>query len=127
MTAKEIVIDLKQESADPFEFLLDVTRRGSDIVHYAGPVGETYIFNHPNDIRHVLQSQDFCRTTLIKIVLGEGILASDGEIWKVRRNRALPFFHRDLLPAFEPLIKARTGALLEKWAQRSMGGEPLDH
>jgi len=119
-------IDLKQESADPFEFLLDVTRRGSDTVHYEGPVGETYIFNHPDDIRHVLQSQDFSRTTLIKIVLGEGILAADGKTWRVRRNRALPFFHRDLLPAFEPLIKARTGALLAEWAQKSASGEPLD-
>ena len=43
VTLKETVIDLRKESANPFEFLLDVTRRGGDIVRYEGPFGETYI------------------------------------------------------------------------------------
>jgi len=77
MTVNPTEINLKEESSDPFEFLADVTSRGGDTVHYDGPLGETYIFNHPDSIRHFLQSHDFVRTTLIKIVLGEGMLASD--------------------------------------------------
>jgi cytochrome P450 len=126
MAGKQIEINLREESSDPFEFLVDVTSRGGDTVHYDGPLGETYIFNHPDSIRQFLQSHDFVRTTLIKIVLGEGMLASDGETWRARRYQASPFFRRDVILEFAPLINARTSTVLAKWAQNSESGQTLD-
>ncbi len=126
MSSKEIVIDAAAASQDPFEFLLDVTRRHGDAVQYTGPLGKTYLLNHPDYVRQVLQSTQFHRTSLVKIVLGDGMLASDGEQWKQQRRRALPFFHRDAIARFEPLIRARTQVMLEQWEGVAERGESLD-
>ena len=126
MSSKEVVIDATEESDNPFEFLLDVTRRYGDAVQYAGPQGKTYLFNHPDYIRQVLQSPQFHRTSMIKIVLGEGLLSSDGDYWKNQRRMALPFFHNDALARIQPLIEARTQKMLDGWADVSERGESLD-
>lgn len=126
MNSKDIAIDVAEESKDPFEFLLDVTRRYGDAVNYTGPLGKTYLFNHPAYIKQVLQSPQFHRTSLVKIVLGEGLLSSDGDYWKKQRQAALPFFHRDAIARIQPLIAARTRDMLERWADVSERGESLD-
>jgi len=120
------VIDAAEESKDPFEFLLNVTRRYGDAVQYTGPLGKTFLFNHPDYIKQVLQSPQFHRTSLVKIVLGEGLLASDGDYWKKQRRLALPFFHRDVLTRIQPLIATRTRDMLKHWADVSESGESLD-
>ncbi len=120
------MIDVTEESADPFEFLLDVTRRYGDSVQWAGPLGKTYLLNSPDYVRHVLHSPQFHRTSLATIVLGEGMLSSDGECSRKQRQQALPFFHRNALEQFQPLIKAHTRAMLERWDSISERGEALD-
>lgn len=126
MSAAEVVIDAERESRDPFEFLLGVTRRYGDAVQYRSPLGTTYLFNHPDYIRQVLQSPQFQRTTLVKLVLGDGLLASDGEYWKRQRKLAQPFFRQQRLTGFVPLIQAHTRAMLERWAAVSESGRAID-
>lgn len=120
------MIDAAEESEDPFEFLLNVTRRYGDAVQYNGPLGKTYLFNHPDYIKQVLQSPQFHRTSMLKIALGDGLLSSDGDYWKKQRRLALPFFHRDAITGFQALIQARTRAMLEHWADVSQRGDSLD-
>ncbi len=119
-------INAAKESTDPFEFLTDVTRRYGDAVEYSGPLGKTVLLNHPDLIRQVLQSPQFERTSLVKIVLGEGMLASDGESWKQQRRRALPFFNRNAIEQVVPLIQSRTRAMLDRWTEIAQRGESMD-
>lgn len=126
MRSEERTIDLSKESQDPFQFLVDVTRRHGDAVKYTGPHGTTYLLNHPDYIGEVLKSDQFQRTSLVKVVLGEGMLASDGDIWRKQRRRESPFFGRDAIRAFEPLIQARTNAMLERWAEIAERGAEVD-
>ncbi len=126
MTTKEVIIDAGMEPEDPFEFLLQVTRRYGDAVRYRSPLGPTYLFNHPDYIKEVLQSPQFQRTTLVKLVLGDGLLASDGAYWKRQRRLAQPFFRQDRLTGFEPLIQAHTRVMLDRWAEVADSGRPVD-
>jgi cytochrome P450 len=123
---QEVEIDTANESENPFEFLLTVTQRYGDVVKYTGPLGTTYLFNHPDHIKQILQNPQFHRTSLVKIVLGEGLLSSDGDYWKKQRGRAQSFFHRDALAKLEPVVQARTRTMLEQWAHTAECGESFD-
>lgn len=123
---KVVVIDATTESENPFQFLSDVTREHGDAVQYTSPLGEAFLLNHPSYIRQVLQSTQFHRTSLVKLVLGDGMLASDGPLWREQRHRLTPFFTRDVIEKFEPLIQARTRAMLQNWEDVSSRGESLD-
>ena len=126
MNRKKNEIDITNESEDPFEFLLSVTRNYGDAIQYRGPHGSTFLFNHPEYIRQVLQSAQFQRTTLIKIVLGEGLLASDGDYWARQRRLALPFFQHSAVVKFERQILFHTHAMLERWVDFSDKEKSLD-
>ncbi len=126
MASEEIVIDVAEEPRDPFEFLLSVTRRHGDAVRYSSGLGNTYLFNRPDYIKQVLHSPQFTRTSLVKIVLGEGLLASDGEYWKRQRRLAQPVFVPGRVAKFGPLILDHTQAMLERWADVAEHGQALD-
>jgi cytochrome P450 len=121
-----VFVDLAGESSDPFEFLRGVTRRHGDAVRYSGSFGTTYLFNHPDDVKQVLLSPHLLRTSLLKIVIGDSVLAGDGHYWKQQREREQPFFTRLTVPRFAPLIHRRTQALLPRWTEAAQSGRHLD-
>lgn len=126
LTSEPIVINANIESRDPFEFLLEVTTKYGDAVQYSGPMGVTCLFNHPKFIKPVLQSAQFHRTSMIKIVLGDGILSSDGDYWRKQRRLATPFFNRESMTSIQPTIVSRTQEMLEQWTRICERGEQLD-
>ena len=63
------------------------------------------MFNHPDDVRRILITnyRNYTKGVgydRIKILLGNGIIVSEGEFWKRQRRLAQPAFHRDRLAAF---------------------------
>ena len=123
---KPVLIDLADQPHDPFEFLLHVTRRYGDAVQYSGPVGKTYLFNAPTSIGSIFQNLRLERTSLIKLVLGESLLSSDGPYWKKQRQRAQPYFSQVTVQRLTPLIQDRTRVVLGDWADRSARGAAFD-
>jgi len=126
MKNKFVTVDLSDEPEDPFAFLLHVTRKHGDAIRYTGPLGDTYLFNHPESIRQVLQDSQFQRTSLVKIVLGEGLLASDGEYWSKQRRLLQPFFHRLAKDKLEQKICMHTHSMLQRWEVMSEENRSLD-
>ena len=55
--------------------------------HPGGPL-TSYFFNHPDHIKHILQdnnhnySKQHRVTDLLKPFVGDGLLTSDGEVWR---------------------------------------------
>ncbi|NNE60743.1 MAG: cytochrome P450 [Woeseia sp.] len=126
MPGKAVFIETSKESANPFEFLRDVTRSQGDAVQYSSPFGKIYLLNHPDYIRQVFQSPQFHRTSMVTIVLGEGLLASDGAGWKTQRKRVAPFFNRASIAKIEPAIRTSTRTMLERWESIADSGDELD-
>jgi cytochrome P450 len=81
------------QTDDPLRFLLDLTREHGDLVRYKTPYSYTYIANSPETIGHVLRDANYPRGSLLKQVLGEGLLSSEGEHWKKHRSLMVPDFH----------------------------------
>ncbi len=89
-----------------------------------------YFLSHPDYIKHVLQdnNQNYSKRTLtfnlLKLLVGNGLLTSEGDFWRRQRRLAQPAFHRQRLASFGSMMTDSTLAMLERWESRA--GGPLD-
>lgn len=92
--------NLKAFEKDPLGFLTQVAREYGDIASYRmGPLLFVQL-NHPDQIEQMLvkQARHFHKNVTIrrgKILLGEGLLTSEGDFWLRQRRLMAPAFHRE--------------------------------
>jgi cytochrome P450 len=90
-----------------------------------------YVINHPDDIKHVLLSNHRNYTKgqgmdRVKILLGNGIMTSEGDFWRRQRRMMQPDFHRRVLGRFAELIHEVNEKFVERWAAQAARGEPIN-
>lgn len=113
---------------DPLRFIREVTNNYGDVVRYRMGHMIWYQANHPDGVRRVLQenNRNYGKGTLtlgiLKPVLGEGLLTSEGDLWRRQRRLMQPVFHRRSVAAFGEIMTRETLAMLDRWRP----GEPLD-
>lgn len=111
---------------DPTRFLLDLTRDYGDLVRYQTPYSATYIANNPELIAEVLRGYSYPRGSLLKLVLGEGLLSSEGDHWQKQRKLMMPAFHPKVISHFTDEIYGCTLELAQRWREYSARGETID-
>ncbi|MBV8818252.1 MAG: cytochrome P450 [Acidobacteriaceae bacterium] len=87
----------------------------------------TVFINHPELIESVLvtnyhkfrKSRDY---QSLRLVLGNGLLTSEGDFWKRQRKLAQPAFHRERIAGYSKVMLQSTAAMLQSWH----GGETRD-
>ncbi len=99
---------------------------------YYAPLGKTrlYVTRHPDHIREVLQTQGqkFGKTTTgnaarqLHRVLGDGLLNSNGELWKRQRKLINPAFHKRRIESHADAMVSATREMVDGWAD----GEVVD-
>ena len=114
------------EQDDPIHFMLGITRQYGDIVRYETPYGLTYLVNNPDLISHVMRDRSYERGSLLKLVLGEGLLSSEGEHWRKQRKLLMPEFHPRAIANFAGEIYACVLEMVQRWKQSSQNGEVVD-
>ena len=62
----------------------------------------------------------------VKILLGKGIMTSEGELWKRQRYMMQPFFHRRVITGFAGVIARANERFLERWDALAGRGEPVN-
>jgi len=104
----------RDEVRHPLRFFLWLTQTYGDIVQYRASVEPAYLINHPDFVRHVLQTNGhnynkdtYLNKHLIESLTGEGLLTSENPLWREQRRLIQPAFHRRSLAAFAELM---TGA-----------------
>jgi len=90
-----------------------------------------YVINHPDDIKHVLLSNHRNYTKgegmdRVKILLGNGIMTSEGDFWRRQRRMMQPCFHRRVIDRFSQLIGEVNEKFAERWAAQSARGEAVN-
>ena len=92
---------------NPLRFFLWLTHTYGDIVQYRSSLEPAYLVNHPEFIRHVLQSnaQNYNKDTflnkyMLESLTGQGLLTSENPLWRKQRHLIQPAFHRQSLPRF---------------------------
>src|SRR6201984_2118701 len=91
----------------------------------------TYVIHHPDDVKRVLVSNHKNYTKgvgldRVKILLGKGIMTSEGELWKRQRYMMQPFFHRRVITEFAAIIAAANERRLERWQALASAGELIN-
>ena len=88
----------------------------------------TYVIHHPDDIKRVLVSNHRNYTKgvgldRVKILLGKGIMTSEGELWKRQRYMMQPLFHRRVITEFAEVIARVNDRCIARWEGLARGGE----
>src|ERR1700678_3635146 len=90
-----------------------------------------YVINHPDDIKQVLLSNHRNYTKgqgmdRVKILLGNGIMTSEGDFWRRQRRMMQPDFHRRVIARFGGLIHDVNERFAERWAAHAARGGPVN-
>lgn len=93
------------------------------------PVANRYVFFHPDDVQYILRDHPdkFCKGVdyeVLKHILGNGLLTSEGEHWRTARRVLGGEFSIRNVAAFAPTITTLTNQLLQTWQRSARLGEP---
>jgi cytochrome P450 len=106
---------------DPFEFMTRVLPGYGDVVRArVGPL-EFYIVSHPSDVEYVLRGnhrnfiKDVGTRKLLSAVLGQGLVTSEGELWRRQRRLAQPAFQMDQIQKYSTVMVDFARRMLEGW------------
>src|ERR1700685_3076642 len=90
-----------------------------------------YVINHPDDIKRVLLSNHRNYTKgegmdRVKILLGNGIMTSEGDFWRRQRRMMQPSFHRRVIDQFSTLIREVNDKFAARWAAKAARAEAIN-
>lgn len=102
----------REEIRNPLRFFLWLTTTYGDIVQYRSSMEPAFLINHPDYVRHVLQTngQNYNKDTflnkyMLESLTGQGLLTSENPLWREQRRLIQPAFHRHSLPKFAELMQ----------------------
>ena len=90
------------------------------------------LINEPAFIEHILVAnhQNYVKSRLarqvLRPVLGNGLLISEGEFWRRQRRIMAPAFHRRRVAQAASVMVRRTRQRVERWRAASESGDCLD-
>jgi cytochrome P450 len=90
-----------------------------------------YVINHPDDVKRVMLSNHRNYTKgggmdRVKILLGNGIMTSEGDFWRRQRRMMQPAFHRRVIAQFSRLVDEINEKFADRWAASAGRGEPIN-
>ncbi|WP_184813431.1 cytochrome P450 [Actinophytocola algeriensis] len=122
---------LRQLRADRLGLMSEAVREYGDAVRVAIGPKKLYIFNHPDHAKHVLadNAANYHKGigyTEAKRALGDGLLTSEGALWKEQRRTIQPVFqHKRIAKQADVIVSESLGLVARLRAQLSTDG-PVD-
>ena len=116
---------------DPVKTTREAWRRFGDVFYLPGRGGGIF-FIHPDHVQRILLDRQafYLKQTReyekLRLILGDGLLTSDGEAWRRQRQMIQPIFHHENVCRFAGLITRATEEMLDRWEERRSSGFPLD-
>lgn len=105
--------------------------RLGDLVHLKNPVAQLYLLNHPDYVAYTLQNDAslFDKSPFyaaLTPIVGEGLLTSDGDIWRRQRQMIKPAFLNTRLQDYASIIAQAVAGLCARWEDLAHRGEVVD-
>jgi cytochrome P450 len=106
--------------ANPILLFQHLAQEYGDIAHYKIGWNHIVFLNHPDYIREVLvvQNDNFIKERTVrrtKMLLGEGMITSEGARHRAQRQVAQPAFHRQRIPEYAGMIVREAAHLSDRW------------
>jgi cytochrome P450 len=106
-------------------------RQCGNVWRFAGPL-PLNIVTDPDGVQHILEENAanyqhpplFTRN--LSVVMGEGIITTEGDNWMRRRRLIQPAFHKEAMPGFAAVMVESIGHLLDRWQALAERGEVID-
>ncbi|HXR89113.1 MAG TPA: cytochrome P450 [Steroidobacteraceae bacterium] len=118
---------------DSLDRMIELFARHGDTYRVYVPTRKsyTYVIHHPDDVKRVLVSNHRNYTKgvgldRVKILLGKGLMTSEGEFWKRQRYMMQPMFHRRVITEFAALIDAANERFTARWEAQAARGEVVN-
>lgn len=110
----------KLSPANPILLFQQLARDYGDIAHYKIAWHHIVFLNHPDYIREVLvvQNDNFIKERTVqrtKMLLGEGMITSEGAQHRAQRQVAQPAFHRQRIPEYADLMVREAVRMRDSW------------
>jgi len=113
--------NLRAFQRDILGFLQGLTRAYGDFVQFDFGPFRTFFINHPDLLHQVLveDATKYHKTrvtkALLQPLLGEGLLTSDGELWRRQRRLLQPAFHAARVSAYAGTMVDYTTRAIADW------------
>lgn len=131
MISPQALVNLPPESEIPFDIgatidsldrMAELFARYGDIYRVYSPTrrSHTYVINHPDDVKRVLVGNHRNYTKgigldRVRILLGDGIMTSEGDFWRRQRYMMQPAFHRRVIAGFARAIDTVNDTFIARW------------
>ncbi len=104
---------------DPLRFFLDARDDNPIVPIELGPFRTTVVYD-PKTVQHVLMHpEQFDKSTraqrVMRHLLGDGLLTSQGDLWKSRRRMAQTAFRRPKLSVYARIMHTVSAELAARW------------
>src|SRR5512138_2966229 len=123
--------NLRHLVRDPLAYFSALTAQFGDIVCYRTAPETAYLINHPDYVRHVLvdNNRNYSKEThtnqVFNSVVAEGLLTTEGEVWRRQRRMMQPAFHRTRLELMDRMIAEATESVLDNWRVAHARGQAV--
>jgi enediyne biosynthesis protein E7 len=120
----------------PLQFLTAITTTYGDVVGYESDEDTVLIVNRPELARYVLKENSANYTKqrtpddlMLRPLLGNGLLTSDGEVWARQRRQCAPAFRHSVVLGLDSVIVEAALDLTQRWHALAVSGQPIrvDH
>jgi cytochrome P450 len=110
----------KFRPANPIFLFQHLADTFGDIAHYKLGHHHIVFLNHPEYIREVLvtQNDNFIKERTVqrsKMLLGNGMITSEGAVHRVQRQAAQPAFHRQRIGEYGAIMVEEAARVRESW------------
>jgi cytochrome P450 len=111
---------LELQRKDPFRILVDNWRTYGDVVRFKmGPIVQ-HLVVQPEHVKHILVNNKAnywkgIGMTKLKLMLGQGLFTSEGELWQRQRRLMQPPFTAKGVTQFADDMTAEAEAMLTRW------------
>ncbi len=115
---------------DSLERMRELFARYGDTYRVYSPARkrDTWVIHHPDDVKRVLVGNHRNYTKglgldRVKILLGNGIMTSEGDFWRRQRYMMQPAFHRRVVTEFAQIIATANDRFIDKWQHQAARDE----
>jgi len=121
---------LREFLRDPIAYQLRAREQFGDV--FRSRIGSlVHFLYHPDHVRRVLydHQKNYPRGwhyRLLRNLLGDGLVASEGDHWRRQRRLAQPAFHRQRLRGYAQAMIEATSRMLARWDGTALAGSGMD-
>jgi cytochrome P450 len=111
--------DLMREYGDIYR--VPTSTRASDglVIHGADDIRRVLLTNRANYTKGVGLER-------VRVLLGNGLIVSDGDTWARQRRMMQPAFHSRVIKSFATLMHRVNAGLIERWSKAAETGETVN-